>query len=516
MDSLSLPSSSSLSPYYHLIFTALAFLVSTLIFLFSLKSKAKKLNLPPGPPGWPIVGNLFQVARSGKPFFQFVREMIPKYGPIFTLKMGTRTMIIISSAELAHEALIEKGQVFATRPRETPTRNVFSCDKFTVNAALYGPVWRSLRRNMVQGMLSSTRLKQFSCVRNASMDKMIARIRSESEANDGAVWVLKSARFAVFCILLSMCFGVEMDEETIEKIEQMMKTVLMTLDPRIDDYLPILSPFFSKQRKRVKEVRREQIETLVPLIEKRRLVLENPGLDPNAAPFSYIDTLFDLKVEGRKSVPTNVEIVTLVSELLNGGTDTTGTGIEWAIARMIENPEMQSRLYAEIKSTVGGDRSVDERDCEKMVYLNAFVKELLRKHPPTYFSLTHAVTEPAKLGDYDIPTDTNVELFLPGISEDPKIWSNPKRFDPDRFLTGGEDADMMGMNGVKMIPFGMGRRICPGLGMATTHVNLMIARMVQAFEWSVYPENSKVDFSEKTEFTVVMKNTLRAKVKPRV
>ncbi|GFZ14635.1 cytochrome P450, family 77, subfamily A, polypeptide 4 [Actinidia rufa] len=291
--------------------------------------------------------------------------------------MGNRTMIIISSAELAHEALIEKGQIFATRPRESPTRNIFSCDKFTVNAALYGPVWRSLRKNMVQGMLSSTRLKQFSCVRNVSMDKMIVRIRSESEANDGAVWVLRSAR------------------------------------------------------------------------------------------------------GGQKSAPTNAEIVTLVSELLNGGTDTTATGIEWAIARMIENPEMQYRLYNEIKSTVGRDRSVDERDCEKMVYLNAFVKELLRKHRPTYFSLAHAVTEPTKLG-------------------------------------GREDADMMGMNGVKMIPFGMGQRICPGLGMATTHINLMIARLVQAFEWSVYPENNKVDFSENTEFTVLMKNTLRAKVKPRV
>lgn len=67
-----------------------------------------------------------------------------------------------------------------------------------------------------------------------------------------------------------------------------------------------------------------------------------------------------------------------------------------------------------------------------------------------------------------------------------------------------------------MMPFGVGRRICPGLGMATTHVNLMIARMVQEFEWSAYPENSKVDFSEKLEFTVVMKNTLRAKVEPRV
>ncbi|KAL3523618.1 hypothetical protein ACH5RR_016452 [Cinchona calisaya] len=512
MDSLS---SSSFSPCYHLIFTALAFLLSGLIFLLSRKSKSMKPNLPPGPPGWPVVGNLFQVAQSGKPFFQYVRDLLPKYGPIFTLRMGTRTMIVISSADLAYEALIEKGQIFATRPRENPTRTIFSCNKFSVNAALYGPVWRSLRKNMVQNMLSATRLKGFKNERESAMDKLIERIKAEAEANDGAVWVLKNARFAVFCILLAMCFGIEMDEKMIERIDRMMKTVLIVLDPRLDDFLPLLGPFFSKQRKRVQEVRKDQIELLVPLIEKRRNAIQNPGSDKAAALFSYLDTLFDLKIEGRNSAPSNAELVTLCSEFLNGGTDTTGTAIEWAIARMIENPEIQTRLYEEIRCVVG-DRKVDEKDTEEMPYLNAVVKELLRKHPPTYFVLTHAVTEPAKLGGYDIPKGTNVEFFSSGIAEDPKIWSDPLKFDPDRFLSGREDADITGVTGVKMLPFGVGRRICPGLGMATVHVHLMLARMVQEFEWSAYPKNSKVDFSEKLEFTVVMKNPLRAHVKPRV
>lgn len=504
---------------HHLVFTALAFLLSAFIFLLSLKkSKSKKkLNLPPGPPGWPVVGNLFQVARSGKPFFKYVKDLLPKYGPIFTLRMGARTMIIIANADLAYEALVEKGQVFASRPRENPTRTIFSCNKFTVNASLYGPVWRSLRRNMVQNMLSATRLKEFRNARESAMDKLIDRLRAEAKENDGVVFVLKNARFAVFCILLSMCFGLEMDEKTIERIDQMMKTVLIVLDPRLDDYLPLLRPLFSKQRKRVQEVRKEQIETLVPLIEKRRKVLENPKTEEasKAASFSYLDTLFDLKIEGRKSAPSNAELVTLLSEFLNGGTDTTGTAIEWAIARVIENPSIQTRLYEEIKSVVG-ERKVDEKDMEKTPYLNAFVKELLRKHPPTYFSLTHAVTEPAKLGGYDIPTDTNVEIYLPAISEDPKLWSEPEKFDPDRFINGKEEADITGVTGVRMMPFGIGRRICPGLGMATVHVNLMLARMIQEFEWSNYPENSKVDFSEKLEFTVVMKETLRAKIEPRM
>ncbi|PWA77236.1 cytochrome P450 [Artemisia annua] len=148
----------------------------------------------------------------------------------------------------------------------------------------------------------------------------------------------------------------------------------------------------------------------------------------------------------------------------------------------IESPSIQLRLYNEIKSVVG-DKKIDETYVNKMPYLNAFVKELLRKHPPSYILLTHSITEPVKLAGFDIPAGTHVEIYLPGIIEDPKIWSNPNRFDPDRFLAGGETADITVVTGVKMIPFGVGRRICPRLGMALLHVSLMIARMVQEFEW---------------------------------
>lgn len=160
---------------------------------------------------------------------------------------------------------------------------------------------------------------------------------------------------------------------------------------------------------------------------------------------------------------------------------------------------------------------VNEKDTEKMVYLQAFVKELLRRHPPVYFSLTHAAVNPgSKLSGYDIPTDANLDIFIPSISDDPTLWKDPDTFNPDRFLTGGEDCDMRGIPLMKMIPFGAGRRICPGMAMGMTHITLMLARMVQAFEWSKADKlGEAMDFGEKLEFTIVMNKTLKSSVRRR-
>ncbi|CAN0900629.1 Cytochrome P450 77A3 [Linum grandiflorum] len=516
-----------LSPPLSFLFFPILLAAVLLFLLHSSKLRRRRHNLPPGPPGWPIVGNLFQVARSGKPFFKYVNEDLrPKYGPIFTLNMGSRILIVVSDANLAHEALIQKGALFATRPAENPTRAVFSCGKFTVNASDYGPVWRSLRRNMVQNMLASARIKEFRSLRRSVMDNLVDRLRVEAAENRGAVWVLRNVRFAVFEILLAMCFGFEMDKSTVERIDRVMKSVLLVLDPRIDDFLPVLSPFFRKQRNRVAEVRKEQLDTIVPVIERRRRALiDGLGIGSDgtkALSFSYLDTLFDLRVEGRTEAgPSDPELVSLVSEFLNGGTDTTATAVEWGMAQLIANSNVQEKLYREVTAIAGTGRTrrkVEEKDLERMPYLQAVVKELLRKHPPTYFALTHAVTEATTLGGYDIPSDASVEVYLPGIGDDPKIWVEPERFNPDRFGPDKEEeVDMTGVSGVKMMPFGVGRRICPGLGLAMVHLQLMIARMVQEFEWSVFPVGARgVDFEEKFEFTVVMKNTLRAVIKPRV
>uniref|UniRef100_A0ACD5Z3V2 Uncharacterized protein n=1 Tax=Avena sativa TaxID=4498 RepID=A0ACD5Z3V2_AVESA len=484
------------------------------------QGRYRGLRLPPGPPVLPIVGNIFQVALSGKMMIHYIRDLRREYGPIVMLRMGVRTFIIVTSAELAHEALVAKGNEFANRPAENITRNIFSSNKFTINSAVYGAEWRSLRRNLVSRMLTTSRLRELSPARGRAMDRLVARLRAEAKASpDGAsVWVLRSARFSVFCILLEMTFGLlDLDEQHIQHVDDVLKRVLLELGMRMDDYFPILRPFFWWQHRRVLAVRREEMETLLQLINRRRAILRRgmPPPDPTAAaPFSYLDSLLGLSIEGRTA--TDEELVTLCAEVINAATDTTATGIEWAMAHIVDNPYIQFRLHQEIMEQVGEARPVDDKDIESMPYLQAFVKEVLRKHPPTYFTLTHAALKPgSKIAGYDVPTDANLDIFLPTIADDPMLWYRPTEFDPDRFLTGGETADMTGSAGIRMIPFGAGRRICPGMAMGTTHMALIVARMLQEFQWRKHPSQPVLDFKDKFEFTVVMAQPLLAMVKPR-
>ncbi|EPS68900.1 hypothetical protein M569_05868, partial [Genlisea aurea] len=480
--------------------------------------KKPRKNLPPGPPGWPIVGNLFQIILQGRHFVFYARELREKYGPIFTLKMGQRTLVVVSSSELMHEALVQRGALFASRPPESPIRLIFSSGKCTINSAEYGPVWRSLRRNFVSELLTPARIRQCGWIRKWAVENHMERVEKEGAAV-GFVGVMSNCRLTICSILICLCFGVKISEEDIKVLEAVLKDVVLMTMPKLPDFMPVLTPFFRRHVAAAKELRRRQLDCLVPLLRKRKDFVDGVGArEEMASPLgaAYIDSLFGLQVPGRGKLGEE-EMVSLCSEAINGGTDTSAATLEWALFHLVQNQDIQEKLFGEIVSVAGknNDGVITETEVERMPYLEAVVKETLRKHPPIYFLLSHAATQEMELGGYTIPADVNVEFYTGGISEDPEMWDNPTEFRPERFLTGdGVEVDITGMRGVRMLPFGAGRRICPAWTLGVLHVNLLLAKMVQAFKWLPSPEYPP-SAAEIFAGTVVMKNSLRAIILPR-
>ncbi|KAJ3679390.1 hypothetical protein LUZ60_017401 [Juncus effusus] len=507
-------------------FTDLILVTTTIILVFLWwrsfqKSNQSTSGLPPGPPGWPLVGNLVQVILERRPFIYVVRDLRKKYGPIFTLKMGRKTMVIVSSSDLIHEALIKRGPLFANRPLDSPIKQLFSSDKHSVNSAHYGLLWRTLRRNFVAEIV--TRVKQYSWVREWGINNHFERMRDEFQKT-ASVQVLANCRLTVCGILCCICFGAKVKEELVREIEEVMKDIMLISTLKLPDFLPILSPLFQKEFVKAKKLRKKQLDCLVPLIRARKRFIQNGGKADENSEFemvsrvgeAYLDSMLEMEVEGRKSGLDDEEMATLCSEVLSAGTDTSATTIEWVMLHLILDPTVQDRVYEEIVCKVGMDktRKITESDVEGMPFLQAVVKETLRRHPPSHFLLSHAVTHETELAGYRIPADANVEFYTAWVTQDPNIWTDPDQWKPERFLEGGEgwETDVTGTRGVRMMPFGVGRRICPAATVGMLHIHLILARMIHEFKWTVVPGEQPPDPTETFAFTVVLKEPLRVAI----
>ena len=204
------------------------------------------------------------------------------------------------------------------------------------------------------------------------------------------------------------------------------------------------------------------------------------------------------------------------SEFLNAGTDTTSTALQWIMGNMVKYPHVQEKLFMEIKGVVGArEEEVREDDLQKMPYLKAVILEGLRRHPPGHFVLPHTVREDTVLGGYLVPKNVTINFLVAEMGWDPKVWEDPMAFKPERFLSNdnksGELLDITGSREIKMMPFGVGRRICPGLGLAMLHLEYFVANLVWNFEWKAM-DGDEVSLEEKQEFTVIMKTPLQAQI----
>uniref|UniRef100_J3MQE1 Cytochrome P450 n=2 Tax=Oryza brachyantha TaxID=4533 RepID=J3MQE1_ORYBR len=319
-------------------------------------------------------------------------------------------------------------------------------------------------------------------------------------------------QYAMFCLLVYMCFGDRPGDARIREIEALQRDLLGSfLSFQVFAFVPAITKLvFRKRWSKLVSLRRRQEELFVPLIRARR--------EAGAGGNCYVDSLVKLTIpeDGGRGL-TDDEIVSLCSEFMSAGTDTTATALQWILANLVKNPAMQDRLREEITAVVGadGDDEVREEDLQGMPYLKAVVLEGLRRHPPGHYVLPHAAEEDTTLDGYRVPANTPVNFAVGDIGLDGEVWTAPREFRPERFLPGGEgeDVDLTGSKEIKMMPFGAGRRVCPGMALALLHLEYFVANLVREFEWREVA-GEEVDLTEKLEFTVVMKRPLKATAVP--
>lgn len=494
-----------------LILVTLVGAAAALLVLFLRQSRCSSSRLPPTPPGWPLIGHLFlllDIMLTGKP----VDNLRHQYGPIVTLRLGPFYYIFITGAEIAHEALVQKGSLFASRPL-LPSIALFTSNFRTISAAPYGAYWRNMRRNLVSELLNPGKVKVFKPARNRIIQTLIDRLKAEAQRSDGIVAVHSNCRKSMFELLLLIGLGVYFnydENQDVRELDELLTLFMTEYTSLVGDIFPFLSFLDWRKTQMRKKIWSRQIRTFDNLMQHR----QKAELVGEVVPGNYVETLHKLQREGELTISTDGQIAALCAELLWAGTDTTVSCVEWTMANLVMNPGIQAKVHEEIEKVVGKGKAMEEEDVERMPYLQAVIKESLRKHPPAHTLIPHSVTEACKVGGYEIPAGALVDCHLPSISRSQEIWEEAGEFKPERFIA--REVDMTGTKEVTMIPFSAGRRMCPGANMALMHVALFLGRLVQAFQWGPNSEAPlHVDMTEKLSFNVVMKTPLTVPILPR-
>ncbi|CAJ1939636.1 unnamed protein product [Sphenostylis stenocarpa] len=498
-----------MEPWFFLLLSLSVCVLIRRIF-FSLHTKTTTAT-PPGPLHIPIISNILWLTKSFQ-IESILRTLHDKYGPILTLHIGTSPVVFIRDRYLAHQALVQNGSLFSDRPKALAAAKIITSDQHNISSAFYGATWRTLRRNLTSEMLHHSRVKSFSGIRNWVLHTLLTHLKSHSQSNN-SVRVIDHFQYAMFCLLVFMCFGELLDDGKVRDIERVQRQMLLRVTsfnilniwPRVTRVL------FRNLWEELLRIRKEREDVLIPLIRARK---QNQATEEGVV--SYVDTLLDLQLPEEKRNLNQEEVVTLCSEFLNAGTDTTSTALQWIMANLVKYPHVQERVVDEIREVLGEreEREVKEEDLPKLPYLKAVILEGLRRHPPGHFVLPHAVTEDAIFNDYLIPKNATVNFMVAEMGWDSKVWEDPMAFKPERFMK-DEGFDITGSKEIKMMPFGAGRRICPAYNLALLHLEYFVANLVWNFEWKV-PVGGDVDLSERQEFTVVMKNALQVHLSPRI
>ncbi|KAG5230832.1 cytochrome P450 [Salix suchowensis] len=484
----------------------LYFLVFLALYAITVHFLNKIRNFPPSPyPSLPIIGHLYLFR---KPIYRTLSKISSKHGPVILLQQGSRRLLVVSSPSIAEECFTKNDVVFANRPRLLMAKHL-AYNSTSLVWAPYGDHWRNLRKIASIEVLSAYRLQMLSAIRLEEVKAMICGLfRKQNQLVD-----MKTVFFELTLnIMMRMIAGKRYYGENVSDVEEAKRfqaihaeAVLLSGKTIIGDYIPWIKS--KKMVKRLVECHIQRDNFMQYLIEEQRTkILEGDCCGEKKR--NLIHVLLSLQ-ETEPEYYTDDIIKGLMMVLLLAGTHTSSATMEWALSLLLNHPEVLGKAQIEIDEHIGLDRLMDEADLAKLPYLRSVLNETLRMYPAAPLLVPHESSEECLVGGFRIPRGTILYVNLWAIQNDPKIWADPRKFRPERF-----DKPEGARDGFKLMPFGYGRRSCPGEGLALRVVGLALGSVIQCFEWQKIGDKM-VDMTEGSGFTISKAQPLEVTCRPR-
>ncbi|KAG5528590.1 hypothetical protein RHGRI_029320 [Rhododendron griersonianum] len=477
------------------------FLLLLIAFIFLSQKSHSHRNLPPSPPSLPIIGHLHLLKQ---PLHRYFYKLSQALGPIFSLRFGSQLVVVISSPSGTEECFTKNDIVLANHPRFTIGKYL-GYNYTTVVNSPYGDHWRNLRRIMSLEILSTNRLNAFLSIRRDEVRQLLYRLYQKSSTDFAKVEMKSKLSGLTFNITMRMIAGkryygnnLENSAEAEEFRELMREVFLYVGASNPAEFLPVLRWIDYKGfEKNLIKIHERMDALLQGLIEEHRRDRSKKTL---------IDHLLSLQ-ESQPDYYRDTIIRGLISVMILAGTDTFAITLEWAVSLLVNHPQVLKKARTELDAHVGQDRLIEEQDISKLPYLQAIISETFRLSPAAPMLIPHMSSDDCIIGGFDVPRDTILLVNAWAIHRDPKLWDDPINFKPERF-EGGE------VEGYKLMPFGFGRRACPGVGLAQRVVGLALGSLIQCFEWERVSEDL-VDLTEGKGATMPKAEPLEAMCKAR-
>ncbi|XAR70379.1 Geraniol 8-hydroxylase [Bertholletia excelsa] len=408
------------------------------------------------------------------------------------LKLGQVTTIVISSPALAKEILQKQDLAFSNRAVPDAVR---ACEhhKNSVAWLPVSPQWRTLRKICNSHVFSAQKLDSNRHLRRQKVDELVSEVRQCCDAGV-PVEIIHMAFKTSLNFLMNTFFSVDLTRTASDITGGLKETVTKIFEdvgkPNLVDYFPMLARFdLLGIRGRVTVYFEEMFEMFDKTINQR---LEAKRLNSYIPSTDVLDTLLSISEDGESIDITHVKHLLL--DLFAAGTDTTSSTLEWAMTELFRTPKVLLKAQEELKQVIGRGNTIEESDITRLPYLNAIIKETFRLHPPAPLLLPRRVETDGEIFGFSVPRGAQILVNAWAIGRDPCTWERPNEFVPERFL--GSEVDVRGRD-FELIPFGGGRRICPGLPLALRMVHLMLASLLNSFDWrledGVLPEDLEVE-----------------------